>query len=108
MSLNVPAAAARIRRQLRDAEAKADAALQASTALMTTMLEARSIQGVEVHTGQKAMLRLSRAQQAFVDGTSDLFRVHDEMVKVGRAVGIFEEDTPPSGLSDQDNVRRAA
>lgn len=108
MSLTKAAAAVRIRRLLRDAETKADAALQASSALMTTMIDARAIDGVEVNLGQTAIIRLARAQQAFVDGTSGLFRVHDEMVRIGREMGIMDEETPASGLSDDDMVRKAA
>ena len=108
MSLTIAAAAARIRRQLRDAESKADAALQASSSLMATMIDARSIDGVEVNVGQKAIIRLAKAQQAFVDGTSDLFRVHDEMVRIGREMGIMDEETPASGLIEDDMVRKAA
>jgi hypothetical protein len=85
--------------------------------LAATMLEARAIEGVPSNTGQIALIRLARAQQNFVDGTSNLFRLHDEMTKVGREVGVFnvdpatgimEEAKPPSGLEDADLVHRAA
>lgn len=105
MSLTRENAAVRIRRELREAEAQADSALLANTKLMETLLRSRQETGVEVHTGQKAIIRLARAMQAQIDATSDLFRVHDEMVKVGQEMDILIEPTPNSGMLEQDMAR---
>lgn len=96
--------ALRIARELRDTEAKLDDALFASAKLMQTMITARRNPDVEVHTGQAALIRLSRAQQSIVAGTSDMFRVHDEMLRVNREMGIMDEDdvTAHSGLPETD------
>ena len=110
MSLNQASATARIARQLRDAEQATDQAIIKSAELMATLVRARAESGVIVHTGQKALIRLVRAQQALVDGSSDIFRVHDEMAGIGRELGIFDEpnSTPSSGLAAADTSRRAA
>lgn len=110
MSIPTSAAAARIRTQLRDAEAKFDEALLASANLMATMVMARANPAVEVHTGQKALLRLAQAQRSMLNGSSNLFRVHDELVGVGRELGIFDETSPtsPSAISDSDRLDEAA
>ena len=60
MSMPLPAATARIARQLRDAETKTDAALLAAAELMTTLIHARSNPAIAVHTGQRALHRLAR------------------------------------------------
>ncbi len=109
MTLTTATAAVRIARELRETEAKFDEALLASSKLMATMILARQIPEVEVNTGQKALIRLVRAQQHIVDGTSNMFRVHDEMLVVNREMAIFDEDgtTRGSGLTDQDVARVA-
>ncbi len=110
MTMNVYVAAARIRNQLRDTEAKLDAALNASARLMTTMVEARTIPEVEVHTGQKALLRLAEAQRYLLNGSNSLFRVHDELVKIGQEMMIMDEHGPTGhfGLAEVDELKEAA
>jgi hypothetical protein len=109
MSLPMHTAAVRIRRELRDAEAKSDAALLAKARLLETMLLARQSADVEINTGQRAIIRLSHAIQSQVNVATDLFRVHDEMVKIGRETGIADEDgaTRTSGLDDRDLLKVA-
>lgn len=109
MTMTPSTAALRIARQLRDTESKLDDALLSSAKLMETMIQARQDADVEVHTGQKALIRLVRAQQFIVNGTSDMFRVHDEMVSVNREMGIMDEEglTAGSGLVDADLVQAA-
>ncbi|MGE3690542.1 MAG: hypothetical protein AB7F98_04095 [Novosphingobium sp.] len=108
MTLNTSAATARIARQLSTAERATDAAILAAAELMSTLLTARANPEVVVHTGQKAILRLHRAQGALIQGSSDIFRVHDEMSTIGREMGIQEEYTQASGLSEMDDVAQAA
>ena len=105
----VEISAIRIARELRDTEFKLDDALLASAKLMQTMITARKHPDVEVHTGQKALIRLVRAQQSIIDGTSDMFRVHDEMLSVNRELSIMDEDnlTSGSGLSEVDLSKAA-
>lgn len=110
MSLDLNTATARIARQLRDAEQATDQAIIKSAELMATLVKARADSGVVVHTGQRALIRLVRAQQALVDGSSGIFRVHDEMAGIGKTLGIFDEpnSTPPSKLVAADLDSRAA
>jgi hypothetical protein len=110
MSMPLPAATARIARQLRDAETKADAALLAATELMATLIQARSNPAVAVHTGQRALHRLVRAQQSIIEGSSDIFRVHDEMSTIGREMCLLDEDgsTPKSGLLEVEPTEHVA
>ena len=110
MSIPLPAATARIARQLRDAETKTDAALLAATELMTTLIQARSNPAVAVHTGQRALHRLVRAQQSIIQGSSDIFRVHDEMSAIGREMCLLDESgsTPSSGLLEAEQLEHVA
>lgn len=110
MSLSRSAALARISRQLHDAEKTTDLALKAAADLMSTLIDARSGDDVAPHTGQRALIRLARAQAAILDGSSDIFRVHDIMANIGKEMAIFEEAQPtrPAALVDADNVRRVA
>jgi hypothetical protein len=109
MTLTTSAASVRIAREIREAEAKFDDALLATSKLMATMILTRQTSDIGVNTGQKAIIRLVRAQQHIVDGTSDMFRVHDELVAVSRELGIMDEDelTTGSGLTDLDVARAA-
>ena len=102
--------AVRIARTLRETEAKMDDALLSAAKLMQELIAARQHPDVEVHTGQKAVIRLVAAQQSIVAGTSNLFRVHDEMLEVNRVMGIMDEKgiTDPSGLLDSDQDALAA
>ncbi len=92
MTMPLPAATARIARQLHDAEKTADAALLASSELMTSLILARSNPAVIVHTGQQALMRLVRAQQSIIDGTNDLFRVHAEVSSIGKELNLLDEE----------------
>ncbi len=83
-------------------EAKTDAALLAAASLMQELVEARAATDVVPHTGQEALLRLARAQLSLIEGSTNIFRVHDSMSQIGRELGIFDEDdaTPKLGLVD--------
>ena len=109
MTMPISASAARIARDVRTAEEKFDEVLLASAKLMETLVTARQHPGVQVHAGQKALIRLVRAQQNIVDGSSDMFRVHDELAELGRVMGIMDERdlTEGSGLKDADRSRAA-
>ena len=109
MRLDRNVAAVRIARQLKTAEKQADDALLALSDLMSTLLRARAdIHGVP-HTGQAALMRLVQAQQSFISGSNDLFRVHDVMSSIGREMGVLDEpnSTPEFGEL-HDEVKIAA
>jgi hypothetical protein len=91
MSLTPKLAAIRITRQLKTAEAQANQALLECSKLMTELVEARQATGIASHTGQDALIRLARAQTFMLDSSSDLFRTHDAVYKIGLEMGLLEE-----------------
>ena len=108
MSLTLPVAAARLRRDMSTAEAAFDTALLASSAVQQTILNARRELDVPVHAGQQALVRLQRAQAQLVAAQNDLFRVHDELARVGETMMPEEEYTPESALSAGEPTLRDA
>ncbi len=99
MKMTSSIAAPRIARALKSAEAKTDEALLAAAALMQELVEARSTTDVVPHTGQEALLRLARAQLSLIEGSTNLFRVHDSMSQIGRELGILDEKDATPKLS---------
>lgn len=111
MALSLASATARIARQLSEVEQATDQAILKSAELMASLVRARAETGVVVHTGQWALIRLVKAQQALVEGSNNIFRVHDEMSGIGREMGVFDEreaTTPPSGLGGIETSAEAA
>jgi len=110
MSLDRSTATVRIARQLKEAEQRTDEALLAMSELMSTLILARASTEVVPHTGQRALLRLAQAQRSIIEGSSDLFRVHDTMSSIGRELGVLDEpdSTPPSGLIEHESRELAA
>lgn len=90
---------AQIRADLAALESIVDAALVAAARLTQSMLTARQGSGVPIHTGQVALMRLQRAQAHLIAGSSDVFRVHDEMARIGQELGMLDDPTPASGLA---------
>lgn len=112
MTMTIAAAAARISRQLPEAELSLDAALLASTRLMESMLLARGADGLQAFTGQTALLRLARAQRTLIESQNDMIRVHHALVDVGRetkAIGDDKGNCPTHGeaTAPEPMLRRA-
>lgn len=102
-------AVSRIRTDLSALEASLDLAMAAAASLAQAMIEARRNSGLPVHTGQTALVRLQRAQAQLVGASSDTFRVHDEMGKLGKTLMMLDDPTPISGLlGDDQNLNVAA
>lgn len=108
MSLDRHAATARIARQLKTAEKQTDDALLALSELMSTLLRARASSNVVPHTGQAALIRLIEAQRSFINGSTDLFRVHDVMSGIGRELGVLDEPDSTPRLADLDEDAKIA
>lgn len=89
----------RVRTDLGALEAAIDSALVAAAKLTQSLVTARRDSNVAVHTGQVALMRLQRAQSHLVAGSSDVFRVHDEMARIGQELGMLDDPTPASGLA---------
>lgn len=77
---------------------------------MTTLVRARAAAGVVPHTGQAALIRLASAQRSIIEGSNDVFRVHDVMSTVGRELGVLDENgsTPSFALGEVGNEAVAA
>ena len=101
-------AASRIAADLSALEAMLDQAMSAAAVLAQSMIEGRRDSGVPVHTGQVALMRLQRAQASLVAASSDTFRVHDELSKLGKTMMVMEDPTPLSGLLAYDEPQPVA
>ena len=69
----------RIARDLHQAEAALDAALMRQARLLQTMVGARQETGVTPFLGQDALARLLKSQQAMLDASCELARVHGQL-----------------------------
>lgn len=78
------------------AEASIDEALIAVSSLMASIVTARRETGVPAKTGQATIQRLAKAQMSLIDASSDVLRVHGELVRIGRETGALDlhEDCP--------------
>ena len=92
MGMSISAAAARLSRQLPEAEHSLDTALLASARLMETMVLARGADGVANFTGQNALLRLDRSQRALLESQNDMIRVHRALLDAGRQVKAIVDE----------------
>lgn len=90
----------RISRDLREAEAALDEALLTQAKLLSTMVHARRESGVAPFTGQDALLRLVRSQQAMLSAGGELARVHGRLsdLAVEMTVGTDPCPTPAFGF----------
>lgn len=84
MNQAILADARNLRKLVREAEAVADDAMIAFARLKQAMLTARQNPEIEVHTGQRALMRLVQAEHQALAMSTNLMRVHDELSKVGR------------------------
>jgi hypothetical protein len=84
MNQAILADARTLRKLVREAEAVADEAMIAFARLKQAMLAARQNPEVEVHTGQRALMRLVQAESQALAMSTNLMRVHDELSKVGQ------------------------
>ena len=78
----ITADAHNLRKLIREAEAIADETMIACARLKQAMLTARQNPAIEVHAGQRALLRLSQAEQQALAMSTSLLRVHDELSKL--------------------------
>ena len=73
-----------LKKLIREAEALADESMIAFARLKQAMLAARQNPGVEVHTGQRALMRLNQAEDQAMAMSTSLLRVHSELSNVAR------------------------
>ncbi len=95
--------AQQLKKLVREAEAIADESIIAMARLKQAMLAARQNPLVEVHTGQRALMRLTEAEGQAMAMSTNLLRVHDELTKVARVHaggdGDLETIIPPNAVA---------
>lgn len=98
MSYQIKIASDQIKQDVPLTEASIDEALISVSNLMSTLIQARLDTGVPAATGQGAVRRLAKAQMALVEASSDVLRVHGELLKVGREYAGMDvhETCPPA------------
>ena len=79
MSDRIVSDAHNIKKLVREAEALADESMIAIARLKQAMLTARQNPEVEVVEGQRALLRLSKAETQALSLSTSLLRVHEEL-----------------------------
>ncbi|MEO0589993.1 MAG: hypothetical protein AAFZ11_05475 [Pseudomonadota bacterium] len=84
MTDTIRADALYLKKLVREAEAIADESMIAFARLKQAMLAARQNPGVEVSTGQRALMRLNQAEAQAMAMSTSVLRVHDELSKVAR------------------------
>jgi hypothetical protein len=101
MSYQIKIASDQIKQDVPLTEAAIDKALISVSNLMATLVQARMETGVPAATGQVAVRRLAKAQMALVEASSDVLRMHGELIKVGQEYAGMDvhEDCPPAQAS---------
>ncbi|WP_423140752.1 hypothetical protein ACOYW6_07730 [Parablastomonas sp. CN1-191] len=99
MPMTLPAAEARIRREVPAAEAGIDDALLQTINLMATVLAARRDVGASADAGQAVLMRLAKTQNSLIEAQCGILRAHSELRKAGEIHGIGDDGTcPPSAI----------
>lgn len=103
MKERIIADAHNLKKLIREAEALADESIIAMARLKQALLAARQNPEIEVHTGQRALMRLTEAESQALSMSTTLLRVHAELSKVaevhaGGDTG-FPTVVPESALS---------
>jgi len=73
-----------IKKLIREVEAISDEALMACSKLKLAMVKARQNPQVSLDAGQRAILRLTQAENQAMGMSTSPLRVHSELSKVGR------------------------
>ncbi len=94
MTAPVLSDAYQIKKLIREAEAISDEAMIACSKLKQAMIMARQNPEIPVHAGQKAIVRLSQAEDQAMRMSSSLLRVHHELSKVAREFAGADGDIP--------------
>jgi hypothetical protein len=94
MNERILADAHQLKKLIREAEAIADESIIAMARLKQAMLAARQNPEVEVHTGQRALMRLTEAESQAMAMSTNLLRVHDELSKVAQTNAVGDQGMP--------------
>lgn len=108
----IAADAHNLKKLMREAEAVADETMIAFTRLKQAMIAARQNPAIEVHTGQRALMRLSQAETQALAMSTSLLRVHDELSKLALTYAGPDMPVPtvvPSAaVNEPSDIRDAA
>lgn len=94
MTMTFAVANMRVARDIREAERALDEALLRQSTLFASMVSARQEAGLEPFTGHEALLRLAKSQQALLDSSGDLARVHGQLLGIQREKSGVDECPP--------------
>ena len=94
MDNRILADAYNLKKLIREAEALADESIIAMARLKQAMLAARQNPEIEVHTGQRALMRLTEAESLALSMSTNLLRVHDELSKVAEVHASGDPGVP--------------
>lgn len=90
----VMADAYNIKKLIREAEALSDETMLACARLKLAMIAARQNPEIPIDTGQRAILRLTQAEQQAFSMSTNLLRVHVELSKVARVYAGTDDGLP--------------
>lgn len=99
-----------LKKLIREAEALADESMIAFARLKQAMLTARQNPSVEVHMGQRALMRLNQAEGQAMAMSTSLLRVHDELSNIARekmGEDEFPTELPPEALATEPSTASA-
>ena len=82
---------ARLQEDIPAAERRIDDALIAVSTLMTSAVSARrDTDGISPLKGHAAIRRIAKVQDALIDASGDVIRVHGELVEIGRETAGYD------------------
>ena len=90
MSQNIAAMAARLHRDVPNAEISIDDALIAVSSLTTSVVLARRETGAAAKTGQGTIIRLVKAQMSLVEVSGSILRAHSELADIGKETAGYD------------------
>lgn len=97
MTITSQTAVLRLARDLPDAERKIDEALIATSKILQTVVDARSVVDVPVTEVQQTILRLAKVQGALMEASRDLYRSHGDLSRYHQEyMGADEPYCPPA------------
>ena len=103
MSKHIDPTAARLQRDVPEAETRIDDALIAVSSLTATIVTARrDTAGISPSRGHATIKRLVRAQMSLVEVSGDILRVHGDLVEIGRETAGYDlhQECPKAAASN--------
>jgi hypothetical protein len=111
MSNSLDPTAARLQIEIPETETRIDNAIIAVSTLMASVVTARrDVSGVPAAKGQATIVRLVKAQQALVEASGDILRVHGELVHLGRETAGYDlhEECPKAAAGKVTHIHAVA